>query len=384
MRPQAAADNSGDWSPHSKELVRITFVTPSLACGGAETCVTLLTRGLLARGHDVTVITFFSADSDFYILPVGATRLALGIDGDSPTIVHGLANNLQRLRVLRRAIKSAAPDVIVSHIHRTNIMTILAVGRTPIPVIVVEHNDPGMNPAGRIWETLRRRTYPRARRLVSVSHGVDTQFSWLPAEQRTVIHNPLASPENAPPFNKQMDTGRDWIASMGRLTRQKGFDLLLQAFAKVTGRHPDWRLLIIGEGPLRGELEELRNKLGLTEVVSFAGLLADPSTALRNAKLFVMASRFEGFPYAALEAMACGLPVIYTDCPSGPREIIRDGIDGLLVPNGDVPALAAAMDRLLSDGAERERLAQHAPEVLERFGEDKIITQWEELFGAIK
>jgi GalNAc-alpha-(1->4)-GalNAc-alpha-(1->3)-diNAcBac-PP-undecaprenol alpha-1,4-N-acetyl-D-galactosaminyltransferase len=345
--------------------------------------VTLLTRGLLTRGHGVTVITLFGADSDFYTLPTGATRIALGIDGNSPTVIHGLANNLQRLRILRRAIKSTAPDVVVSHIHRTNIMTILAVGRTPIPVIVVEHNDPGMNPAGRIWETLRRRTYPRARKLVSVSHGVDNQFSWLSQEQRTVIHNPLALPEDEQVSDQQMDPGRHWIAAMGRLTAQKGFDLLLHAFAKVTANHPDWRLLIIGEGQLRGELEELRNKLRLSESVSFAGLLANPLPALRNAKLFVMASRFEGFPYAALEAMACGLPVIYTDCPSGPREIIRDGIDGRLVPNGDVPALAAAMDRLMSDRAERERLAARAPEVLERFGLDKIIAKWEALFEAL-
>jgi GalNAc-alpha-(1->4)-GalNAc-alpha-(1->3)-diNAcBac-PP-undecaprenol alpha-1,4-N-acetyl-D-galactosaminyltransferase len=342
--------------------------------------VTLLTRGLLARGHCVTVITLFSEDSDFYTLPTGANRIALGIDGDSPTLIHGLANNLHRLRVLRRAIKSTAPDVVVSHIHRTNIMTILAVGKTPIPVIVVEHNDPGMNPTGRIWETLRRRTYPSARKLVSVSEGVNNQFLWLAEEQRTVINNPLPSPGNERALDNRMDPGRCWIAAMGRLTAQKGFDLLLQAFAIVTANHPDWRLIIIGEGQLRGELEELRNSLGLTVSVSFAGLLADPLPTLRNASLFVMASRFEGFPYAALEAMACGLPVIYTDCPSGPREIIRDGINGLLVPNGDVPALAAAMDRLMGDAAERARLARRAPEVIERFGEDNIITKWEELF----
>jgi GalNAc-alpha-(1->4)-GalNAc-alpha-(1->3)-diNAcBac-PP-undecaprenol alpha-1,4-N-acetyl-D-galactosaminyltransferase len=345
--------------------------------------VALLTRGLLARGHGVTVITLFGEDSDFYTLPIGATRIALGIDGNSPTVIHGLANNLQRLRILRRAIKSTAPDVVVSHIHRTNIMTILAVGRTTIPVVVVEHNDPGMNPAGRIWETLRRRTYPRAGKLISVSQGVDNQFSWLSEEQRIVIHNPLALPENESVSDHQMDPSRFWIAAMGRLTIQKGFDLLLHAFAKVTRNHPDWRLIIIGDGQLRGELEELRRQLGLSEGVSFAGLLANPLPALRNAKLFVMASRFEGFPYAALEAMACGLPVIYTDCPSGPREIIRDGIDGLLVPNGDVPALAIAMDRLMNDGAERERLAARAPEVLERFGLEKTIVQFEAVFAEV-
>lgn len=348
--------------------------------------MTVLTRGLLANGHSVTVITLYSEDTDFYALPKGAERMALGIDGNSATVIHGLANNLNRLRILRRAIKSSRPDVVVSHILSTNVMTILAVGKMPIPVIAVEHNDPGMNPAGRIWDTLRRRTYPRARKLVSVSRGVDEQFSWLPTEKRTVIHNPLELLEDEQAFSepdKETDPQRQWITAMGRLTAQKGFDLLLQAFARITRQHSDWGLMIIGAGELRGELEELRDKLGLSESVSFAGLLANPLPALRNSKLFVMASRFEGFPYAALEAMACGLPVIYTDCPSGPREIIRNGVDGLLVPNGDVTALAAAMDRLMSDDVERARLAACASEVLERFGAAKIVAQWEDLFAAV-
>jgi glycosyltransferase involved in cell wall biosynthesis len=141
--------------------------------------------------------------------------------------------------------------------------------------------------------------------------------------------------------------------------------------------------MIIGEGELRGELEELREKLGLTQRVFFAGLLTDPIPSLRSSDLFVMASRFEGFPYAALEALACGLPVIYTDCPSGPREIIREGIDGLLVPNGDVAALTVAMDHLVSDAAKRQRMAARAPEVLDRFGLYKIVKQWETLLDSV-
>src|SRR6267142_6615364 len=141
--------------------------------------------------------------------------------------------------------------------------------------------------------------------------------------------------------------------------------------------------MIIGDGELRGELEELTTRLGLSSRVKFSGLLADPGPSLRSSKLFVMASRFEGFPYAALEALASGLPVIYTDCPSGPREIIRDGIDGLLVPNGDVSGLANAMERLMSNPEERGRLSARAPEVLARFGTDRIIAQWEELFENV-
>jgi len=361
--------------------VRITFVTPSLACGGAERCVSLLTRGLLDRGHAVTVITLYGEEHDFFSLPSEAERLALSIDRDSATVIHGLTNNLRRLKVLRRAIKSTRPDVVVSHIHRTNVMTILASGRRQAPVVVVEHNDPSQNPAGRIWDTLRQRTYPRVRKLVSVSHGVDEHFSWLPQSQRTVIHNPIVVEQN--PHGTDSGTDQFWIASMGRLTEQKGFDLLLQAFSKVAREHPDWRLMIIGDGPLRGQLEALAETLELSSRVTFTGLVRDPNELLAKARLFVMASRFEGFPYAALEALASGLPVIYTDCHSGPREIIRTGVDGLLVPTGDTAALATAMNQLISDASLRGRMAERAPEVLERFGLNPIISQWEQLFKEV-
>jgi glycosyltransferase involved in cell wall biosynthesis len=339
----------------------------------------------MSRGHSVSVITIYGSDSDFYRLPDGAKRIALGIDKDSPTILHALWHNLDRLRILRTAIKSTRPNIVISHLHHTNVLTILAVGRSPVPVIVVEHNDPGMNPGGKIWDALRRKTYPRANQLVSVSRGVNSHFRWLSEKERTVIYNPVEVDEDgATPKHLTTEmAGRKWITAMGRLTAQKGFDLLLSAFRPLADRHPDWSLIIIGEGKLRGELEDLSAKLGLAARVFFAGLLFDPLPVLRRSDLFVMASRFEGFPYVALEAMACGLPVIYTDCPSGPGEIIREGIDGLLVPNGDVAALAAAMDRLMSDAAERKRLAAHAPDVLERFGLDKTITQWETLFATI-
>lgn len=342
----------------------------------------LLTEGLLAQGHDVSLITIYGTQHDFFVLPDQVHRLALGIDHDSPTVVHGLANNLRRRRVLRNAIRSTAPDIIISHIQQTNIMTLLAAGRRMAPVIVVEHNDPGMNPAGKIWDTLRRRIYPRAAKVVSVSQGVDSHFSWLPEKQRAVIHNPIKASDEETNRSSQ-DNGVRWIASMGRLTHQKGFDLLLNAFAKVAGRHPDWRLRIIGDGPLRQELESHSKTLGLTSRVEFAGLVSNPAQFLRQANLFVMASRFEGFPYVALEALVSGLPVIYADCPSGPREIIRDGIDGRLVPPGDVDALAAAMDKLMTDDHVRKEMSKRAPEVLERFGLKQIIGQWEDLFSEV-
>lgn len=366
--------------------MKIVLVLPSLACGGAEKAAILIAEGLLQRGYQVFAVTISGKETDFYQLANKVERIALDVGKKSPTLIHGIWNNISRIGNLRKTIKSLDPDVVISFLDTTNILTLLALTNTKYPVLVSEQNNPQLSSQGIIWDILRILTYRQAARVVSSSQGVDNYFSWLSKTKRAVIYNPLATvnkddgqldlPDGINPEKKM-------IISMGRLTSQKGFDILLSAFKKIAAQYQDWQLIILGKGELRSELENLRDNLGLTEQVIFPGIFSNPFPLLKQSKIFVLSSRFEGFGNVLIEAMACGLPVISTDCPSGPREIICDGVDGILVPTEDASALAVAMEHLICNEKERQRLAINALEGIDRFSLEKILDKWEELIGEI-
>jgi glycosyltransferase involved in cell wall biosynthesis len=168
---------------------------------------------------------------------------------------------------------------------------------------------------------------------------------------------------------------------MGRLTPQKGFDLLINAFSQVATAHSTWELRILGEGEDLAALQRHAADFGIADRVQFLGWMDDPNPFLANASLFVLASRWEGFPNALLQAMAHGAAVIGFACDSGPEEIIRQDVDGLLVLPEDVGALAAAMDRLMGNLAERTQLGQRAREVTDRFSCHQFFSRWDRVVG---
>ncbi len=383
--------------------LRVTFVAAGLRCGGIERALVTIAGDLADRGHRVTVITYAPASTDFFTLPRNVARVSLDIRAGAPTpVLRLLSTTRARLRSLRAAIDSSEPDVVISHAPQINVPTLLAMRGSPVPVVVTEHGDvPVRLEVARpwlwkkwVWYRLRRQHYRRAFKVVSVSRAIDRNFGWLGEERREVIHNPfpsitpLTSLQELPPG---LDPGRPWMVSMGRLSHAKGHDVLLAAFACVAARFPQLQLVIIGDGELRARLHQLAGELIETQQVIFTGALASPFPLLCHAQFFVLASRYEGFPMAIGEALACGLPVIATDCPSRPRkfgergvvggcgirELVRDGIDGLLVPPEDPVALANAIMRWMEDPQERGRLAQHAASGMVRFSREKIVGAWE-------
>lgn len=366
------------------EMLRLTLVTLTLGRGGAERVTSILASGWAAEGKKVTVLTFDRGEATAYHLHSAVQLRHLGILGASTSVIGGLSRNITRLRVLREAIRQSDPDVVISFQDRTNVLTVLATRRLGLPVVVVEQIDPALHHIGVPWEFLRRRVYPYADALVCPTSRSVTKFRQMANVRAVTIPNPVEVPaEYAVRDRCNQNSSRCELIAMGRLAAQKGFDLLLQAFSRVAVKEPSWDLTILGEGASLAALQEQAHSLGLDQRIDFAGALSDPFPRLHAADLFVFSSRFEGFGMALAEAMACGLPAISFDCPEGPADIVRDGVDGLLVPPEDVPALAAALERLMKDPEERQRLAQRAPEVRLRFGRERILALWQSLFDEI-
>jgi glycosyltransferase involved in cell wall biosynthesis len=175
------------------------------------------------------------------------------------------------------------------------------------------------------------------------------------------------------------------ILAMGRLDPQKGFDMLLDAFGRIAGRHPTWDLAIAGDGAQRDALLSQARLLGVDHRTHLLGHVGNVQDWYERADLFVMSSRFEGFPNALLEAMACGCPAVSFDCDTGPRELIDNGVNGTLVPpEKGAAGLAVAIDRLIGDAELRHAFGLSAAQVRQRLALSRIARQWEQLFDVVR
>jgi GalNAc-alpha-(1->4)-GalNAc-alpha-(1->3)-diNAcBac-PP-undecaprenol alpha-1,4-N-acetyl-D-galactosaminyltransferase len=362
--------------------IRCTFIINSLNSGGAERVISMMANYWARNGWDISLLLFDDEIPSFYEIDPLVCRFYLDIGKVSANPIAGIKNSLNRIKILRSAIINTNPDVIISFMSQINILVLLATRGLQVPVLVSERIDPQMHSIGLFWTKLRQLTYPLADRVVVQTKKAQTYFPAKLQKKIVIVPNPIVLPTPGSQLSPSL-LGQHSLIAIGRLVPQKGFDLLLTALAKLKDRYPEWRLTILGEGASRPQLESLRAELGLSHLVDFLGEVKNPSTYLQQANIFIMSSRFEGFPNALCEAMACGLPVISTDCPSGPAEIIDNGKDGLLVENENVSALATAMEKLMSDEGERKFLATNALVAIQRFSIEKVMLVWEKLVNEV-
>lgn len=364
--------------------MKLTLIIPALTAGGAERVMSILANYWSSKGWDITLLTLDDGSKPpFFKLNPNICHKPLNLQKDSANALTAVFNNLRRLIVLRKAIAGEQPDAVISFLDTTNVLTILASWRSGLKVIISERIDTGSQPISPIWNFLRKWAYPKASALVVLTERAKNNLEVKGSLPCYVIPNPVLVSPTVGKKPTELPYGKRVVA-MGRLTEQKGFDILLEAFARARTSFPDWSLFIIGEGPLRQSLEARSQQPDLQGSVTFTGRLDTPSSILEISQLFVLSSRYEGFPNALTEAMAMGLPVISTDCPTGPREIIQNGINGLLVPPQDPNALATAMQRLMADPSERARLGHEAEQIIERYSLERIIGQWEVLLTELQ
>ncbi|MEM9586377.1 MAG: glycosyltransferase family 4 protein [Planctomycetota bacterium] len=371
-------------SPDSTAFMEIVCVIHSLNGGGAERVMAQLASRLSGRGHRITLVTLDRADGDRHRVDDKVQRVALDVmfDGD-----RGKARQLlRRVSKLRRAIKDLRPDVVLSFCDRTNVLTLASLVGTRIPVVVSERSDPSQQIMPVSWERLRRWLYPKAKRVIALTKSAAEYLQPLCSSRPAVIGSGIElddeTIEHAETSRSFADANR-LILGIGRLEPEKGFDRLIDAFATHTrhGRARGWKLRILGEGSCRDTLEQRINELDLTSQVELPGWVQPVTSELARATMFVLPSHYEGFPSALLEAMACGVPSIATDCESGPRALIDSPQKGLLAAN-TVAGIEEAIGRLIDDPDQRRALGVAATEVRQRFAIERMVDQYESVLLA--
>ena len=364
------------------ERRRVAFVLPNLRGGGAERVVVTLLRHLDRRRFQPHLIL---------VDAVGPYLRELAAD----VAVHSLEARRVRHALLRlpRILTRLRPSVVVSTQGYMNFALLLARPLLPPTRLVVREVIGERYLEGSRFRTTYYRCYLR---LVRRADRIVTQSDAAAGEMRARVrarpgqvirlYNPVDAGEVArrgrtalSPFDRPGPN----IVAAGRLSHQKGFDLLLEALAQAVATGVSGSLTVLGEGPDRAALMARAQALGLEAAVRFAGFQDNPYAYFANADVFVLSSRYEGLPNVVLEALACGCPVVAFDCPHGVREIIRHDVNGLLVPPEDVGGLRDALIRLLGSAAERARLRSQIAPTIAPFAVDEILRGWEALFDEV-
>jgi glycosyltransferase involved in cell wall biosynthesis len=347
--------------------MKIAFYTIALRHGGAERCMAILANEFVKLGHSVIFIqndeyqeSSFSLDTSIAIASLGGLHF------------NNLASFLKPIARLRHILKDYKPDVILSFFPDTVFFASIAALGLNIPIIFSERNDPSMNLKGWKMSFFQRQAIDKSKWLVFQTEQV-RQFYPQYLYKSSVVLNPCDTSS----FPIEDCHKEKIIVSVGRLEPQKNQKLLIDAFALVSSKHIDYRLIIFGEGSLRSDLEKQIVQLNLQDRISLPGTIDDVVSHINNCSIFVLSSDYEGLPNALIEAMALGLPCISTDCsPGGARELIHNNRNGIIVPCRDPLSLSNAILYMIENPLIAEGMGREAKKIRNRTEPFMIAQEW--------
>lgn len=373
-------------------MSHVCIFIQSLANGGAERVTITLAKYLHKKKYNVTVITMADDKNDFYLLPDGVNRIYLDMAFENQGYKK-LTANFERISRLREELKKIEPDILIGMMTSAAVLSILACLGLKTKVIVSERNFPGRKKINLFWALLRRLTYRFAD-----GHVAQTQktLEWLLTHTKArnvhVIPNSVSwpIPTQCPiidPANFLTDQNKIILAVGTKLT-QKGFDLLLKAFSKIGDTYPEWRLVIIGidrEKNIKDyeRLIHLVQKHNLSDQIILIDKVGNIGSWYERANIFVLSSRYEGFPNVLIEAMAAGCACVAFDCDTGPRDIIEHKRNGLLVSPENTDELSETISHLIENNELHTILSTNAILAREKFSEENVLIKWEKIIKSI-
>lgn len=379
------------------QKLKIVYLTPALyMAGGVERVLTLKANYFAEHfGYDITIIlTEGKGKRLFYPLSekIKVVHLDIGFEelwscSFLKKVFVYLKKQRQYKKRVREELMRLRPDITISLLRREiNFIDDIKDGSRKIGELHVNRANYRNFEAGdaNFIKNLFAKFWMRSlvSKLKKLDHFVvlthEDRQAWPELPNISVIPDPLSF---VPTLHSTLTEKR--VIAVGRYVYQKGFDLLLQAWASIERQHPDWQLVVFGDGD-RTSYERQMEELGVDAGrCHLNGPTSNIQQEYANSSLFVFSSRFEGFGMVLVEAMACGLPVVSYACPCGPKDIVRDGEDGLLVENGNVEALASALSRLMSDESLRHSMSQAGRKNVQRFSMEQIALSWKQLFENV-
>ena len=353
--------------------MKLLCVIGTLQAGGAERVLSILSNALVQYNYEVIIVTFDSKEP-FYDLDRKISVVNLELEPYGSSIVSKIIGMYKQVDALKGIVIRENPNILISYITEVNILSIITAKLTNIPIISAEHTN-YIRKKPIFWKVLRRLIYPFSNTLVTLTNFDKNHYSFV--KNKKVLPNPLNITHNHSSIKREKI-----ILGVGRLIELKGFDRLIEAFHQL--KSYDWKLVIIGEGEQRKNLENLIIQRGLEGRVILEGLVKDVEIYYKKASIYVLSSRIEGYPMGLCEAMGYGCASIAFDILTGPSDIIIQNKNGILVRDNDIHQLVVEIQYLINNPIKREELSKEAQKIKIQLGLEVISKQWIDMIEKIK